>query len=111
MTCFLYHMEIDAIYLILFLCPLTNCPANRLSYLGHRGRMGRGKVTSPTNSFVNEIYLGYSAANSGKLLDQLASWPPQRQPWCSQKTSIQKLQTGLDENNWPHPSLTPTQCL
>ena len=73
--------------------------------------MGRGKVTFPMNSFVNEIYLGYSAAISGKLMDQLASWPPQRQPCCSQKTSIQKLQAGFDENNWPHLSLSPIQCL
>ena len=63
------------------------------------------------HSFSNEIYLGYSAAIPGKQLDHLASWPPQRQPWCSQKTSNPKLQTGFDKNNWPHLSLSPIQCL
>ena len=74
--------------------------------------MGRGKVTFPTTSFLNEeVYLGYNAAISGKLLDHLAPWPPQRQLWCSQKTSIQKLQTGFDENNWQHLSLSLIQYL
>ena len=111
MTRFFYQMEIDTVCLIYFLCPLTNYLANRLIYLGHRGRTGRGKVSFPTNRFVNEIYLGYSAAISGKLLDQLASLPPQRQPCCLQRTSIQKLQTVFDENNWPHLSLSPIQYL
>ena len=105
-TRFFYQMEIDTKCLIYFLCPLTNYLANRFIYLGHRG-----KVTFPTNGFVNEIYLGYSAAISGKLLDQLASSPLQRQPCCLQRTSIQKLQTGFDENNWPHLSLSPIQYL
>ena len=61
--------------------------------------------------FSDEVYLGYSAAIPGKLLDQLAASPPQRQPWCSQKNSNQKLQNGFDEDNWPHLSLSPTQCL
>ena len=65
----------------------------------YRRKNGQGKV------FVSKIYLGNSAAISGKLLDQLASWPPQRQPCCLQRTSIQKLQPGFDENNWPHLSL------
>ena len=74
--------------------------------------MGREKVTFPTTSFFNEeIYLGYSVATPGILLDLLAPWPPQRQPYCLQKTSIQKLQTGFDENNWQHLSLSPIQCL
>ena len=52
------------------------------------------------NYFLSdEIYLGYSAASPGKQLDHLASWPPQRQPWCSQKTSIRQLLAGPDENN------------
>ena len=92
-TRFFYPMEINTICLVYFLCPLTN-------YL-----------TFPTNGFVNEIYLGYSAAISGKLLDQLASSPPQKQPCCLQRTSIQKLQTVFDENNWPHLSLSPIQYL
>ena len=58
-----------------------------------------------------EIYLGYNAATPGKLLDHLASWLPQRQPWYSQKTSIQKLQTRSDENNWRHLSPPATQYL
>ena len=61
--------------------------------------------------FKDEIYLGHSAAIPGKLLDHLGSWPPKRPPWCSQKTSIQKLQTGFHENNWPRLSLSPIQCL
>ena len=61
--------------------------------------------------FSDEVYLGYSAAIPGKLLDPLATWLPQRRPWCSQKNSNQKLQNGFDENNWPHLSLSPTQCL
>jgi len=52
-----------------------------------------------SNYFFNQIYLGYSAAIPGKLLDHLAFWPLQRQPWHLQKTSIQQLQTGFDENN------------
>ena len=63
------------------------------------------------NFFSDEIYLGYNAAIPGKLSDHLASWPPQRQPWCSQKISIQKFQTCFDENNWQHLSLSPIQCL
>ena len=43
-----------------------------------------------TNFTSDEIYLGYRAAIPGKLSDHLSSWPPQRQPWCSQKTFIQK---------------------
>ena len=63
-------------------------------------------------SFISyEIYLGYSAATPGKFLDHLASWLLQRQPWYSQKTSIQKLQTRSDENNWRHLSPPPTQYL
>ena len=74
--------------------------------------MGREKVTFPTTSFFNEeIYLGYSVAIPGKLLDHSAPWPPQRQPCCLQKTSIQKLPTGFDENNWQHLSLSPIQYL
>ena len=69
-------------------------------------------VCEKTSFFLSdEVYLGYGAAIPGKLLDQLAAWPPQRQPWRSQKTSIQKLQNGFDENNWPHLPLPPTQCL
>ena len=113
MTCFLYQMESDAIFfLTLSLCPLTNYPTNRLTCFGHRGRMGQGKVTFTTTSFFNEeIYICYSAAIPGKLLDHLAPLPPQRQPWSSQKTSIQKLLTGFDQNNWQHLSLSPTQYL
>ena len=74
--------------------------------------MGREKVTFPTTSVFNEeIYLGYSVAIAGKLLDHLAPWPPQRQPCCLQKASIQKLQTGFDKNNWQHLSLSPIQYL
>ena len=102
MTCFLYHMETDTISLILFLFPLTKKA---------QGRTGQGKVTFSTNGFVSETYLGYSAAISGKLSDQLASSPRQRQPCCLQRTSIQELQTGFDVNNWPHLSLSPIQCL
>ena len=61
--------------------------------------------------FSHLVYLDYSAAIPGKLLDQLAAWPPQRRPRCSQRNSNQKLQNGFDENNWPHLSLSPTQCL
>ena len=94
----------------------TDDPAKRLICLRHRERMGWEKVTSArplnNNHFLrDEIYLGYSGAIPGKQLDHLASWPPQRQPWCSQKTSNPKLQTGFDKNNWPHLSLSPIQCL
>ena len=59
----------------------------------------------------NQIYLGYSEATPGKLLDHLASWQPQRQPWYSQRSSSQKLQIRFDENNWRHLLLRATQCL
>ena len=65
----------------------------------------------PTFSVMLEVYLGYSAAILGTLWDHLASSPPLRLPWCSQKTSIRKLQAGFDENNWPHLSLLPTRYL
>ena len=87
---------------------------NRHTCLGIEGQRGHGKSLfsiSPFTFFNDEIYLGYSAAISGKLLDHLAPWPPQRQPCCSQKTSIRKLQTGFDANNWLHLSPSPTQCL
>ena len=81
------------------------------SIQGERGEEKSLFSVSPFTFFNDKIYLGYSAAIPWKLLDHLGSWPPQRQPWCSQKTSIQKLQTGFDENNWPHLSLSPTQHL
>ena len=65
----------------------------------------------PTFSVMLEVYLGYSAAIPGTLWDHLAFSPPQRLPWCSQNTSIQKSQAGFDENNWPHLSLLPTRYL
>ena len=64
-----------------------------------------------SNFFSDEIYLGHSAAIPGKLSYHLATWPPKKQPWCSQKTSIQELQTAFDESNWQHLSRSPIQCL
>ena len=90
------------------LWPPTNYPANRLTCLGHQD-----ELLHPTRSnfFSDEINLGHSAAIPGKLSYHLASWPPKRQPWCSQKTSIQELQTAFDESNWQHLSRSPIQCL
>ena len=110
MTWFLYQPQTSAIYLFIFhsICPPTNYSANRLTCLGHQDE---SLPPTRSNFFSDEINLGHSAAIPGKLSYHLASWPPKRQPWCSQKTSNQELQTAFDESNWPHLSRSPIQCL
>ena len=110
-TCFLHKPQNNAIFLTFFftlpVLQLISLPTGSLIW----GIEDELLLSIRTNFSSDEIYLGYSAAIPGKLSDQLASWPPQRQPWCSQKTSIRQLQAGPDENNWQHLSLLTTPYL
>ena len=109
MPCFLYQPQIHATFFFSTLSVLQLITLRTGSLVWVIEEESLHSIR--TSFFSDEIYLGYSAAIHGKLSDHLASWPRQRQPWCSQKTSIQKLQTGYDKNNWQHLSLSPIQCL
>ena len=107
MTCFLYQLQTDAIFFTLSVLQLIILRTGSLVW----GIEDESLHPIRSNFFSDEINLGHSAAIPGKFSYHLASWPLKRQPWCSQKTSNQELQTAFDESNWPHLSRSPIQCL